>query len=84
MIICLLFFIFRNTYCSFSGQIEMVASVVNMVARSWALLQSKVMEPKYKVKCTLVQAMRLCTGHTVHRGTRGIDLPFYDHGTRRG
>ena len=27
-----------------------------------------------KVKCTLVQALRLCTGRTVHRGSRGIAL----------
>jgi len=25
-----------------------------------------------KVKCTVVQAMRLCTGRKVHRGSRGI------------
>ena len=31
-----------------------------------------------KVKCTLVQALRLCTGHTAHRGSRGIALLFYD------
>jgi hypothetical protein len=37
-----------------------------------------------KVKCTLVQALKLCTGRTAHRGSRGIDLPFLDHGTRRG
>ena len=37
-----------------------------------------------KVKCTLVQALRLCTGRTAHRGSRGIALPFLDHGTRRG
>jgi hypothetical protein len=36
-----------------------------------------------KVKCTLVQALRLCTGRTVHRGSRGIALPYLDHGTRR-
>ena len=36
-----------------------------------------------KVKCTLVQALRLCTGHTGHRGSRSIALPFHDHGTRR-
>ena len=41
-------------------------------------------ESKGKVKVTLVQALRLCTGHTAHRGTRGIALPFHDHGTRRG
>ena len=37
-----------------------------------------------KVKCTLVQALRLCTGLTAHRGSRGIALPFHDHGTRNG
>ena len=41
-------------------------------------------EVKVKVKCTLVQALRLCTGRTAHRGRRGIALPFLDHGTRRG
>jgi hypothetical protein len=34
--------------------------------------------------CTPVQALGLCTGHTAHRGSRGIVLPFHDHGTRRG
>ena len=37
-----------------------------------------------KVKCTLVQALRLWTGGTAHRGSRGIALLFHDHGTRRG
>ena len=37
-----------------------------------------------KAKCTLVQALRLCTGCTAHRGSRGIALLFHDHGTRRG
>ena len=39
---------------------------------------------KVKVKCTLVQALRLCTGRTVHRGSRGIALLFLDDGTSRG
>jgi hypothetical protein len=39
---------------------------------------------KGKVKRTLVQALRLCTGRTAHRGSRGIALPFLDHGTRSG
>ena len=39
---------------------------------------------RIKVKCTLVQALRLCTGRTAPRGSRGIVLPFHDHGTRRG
>jgi hypothetical protein len=38
---------------------------------------------KVKVKCTLVQALRLCTGRTAHRGSRGIALPSIDHSTRR-
>jgi hypothetical protein len=37
-----------------------------------------------KVKCTLVQALRLCTGRTARRGSRGIALPFLDHDTRKG
>ena len=40
--------------------------------------------PGKVVKCTLVQALRVCTGRTAHRGSRGIALPFHDHGTRRG
>jgi len=36
-----------------------------------------------KVKVTLVQALRLCTGRTAHRGRRGIAILFYDHSTRR-
>jgi len=38
----------------------------------------------YMVKCTLGQALMLCTGRTAHRGNRGIAVPFLDHGTRRG
>jgi hypothetical protein len=36
-----------------------------------------------KVKCTLVQALRLCTGRTAHTRRRGIALLFHDHGTRK-
>ena len=39
---------------------------------------------KVKVKCTLLQALKLCTGRTARRGSRGIALLFHDHGTRRG
>jgi len=37
-----------------------------------------------KVKCTLVQTLRIYTGHMAHRESRGIALLFLDHGTRRG
>ena len=36
------------------------------------------------LKCTLVQALRLCTGRTAHWESSGITLLFLDHGTRRG
>ena len=39
---------------------------------------------KVKVKVTRVQTLRLCTGRTAHRRSRGIALPFLDHGARRG
>ena len=37
-----------------------------------------------KVKGTLAQALRLCTGCTARRGSKGIAPPFLDHHTRRG
>ena len=33
---------------------------------------------KFKVKCTVGQALRLCTGRTAHRGSRGIAV-LYRH-----
>jgi len=36
------------------------------------------------VNCTLVLALRLCTGRTAHSGSRGIALLFLDDGIRRG
>jgi len=39
---------------------------------------------KEMVKCTVVQALRLCTGRTAHRGSRSMTLLFHDHGTRKG
>jgi hypothetical protein len=42
------------------------------------------MTSKVKVKITLGQALRLCTGCTAHRGSRGTALLIYDYGTRRG
>jgi hypothetical protein len=39
---------------------------------------------KIKVKCTIVQALRLCTCLSAHRGSKDLALPLLDHGTRRG
>jgi hypothetical protein len=50
----------------------------------WYLQIHNMQTNKVKVKCTLVQALRLCTGRTSHRGSRGIALTFHDHSTRRG
>jgi len=36
------------------------------------------------VKCTLIQALWLCTARTPHRESRDIALFFLDYGTRRG
>jgi hypothetical protein len=41
-------------------------------------------EVNVKVKCTLVQALRLYTGRMAHRGSRGVALLFLDNGTRKG
>jgi hypothetical protein len=47
------------------------------------LVRRSAIKVKVKVKCTLVQALWLCTGRTAHRGSRVIALLFYDHSTRR-
>jgi len=33
-------------------------------------------EVEKKVKCTLVQALRLCTGRADHRESGGVAVPF--------
>jgi len=38
---------------------------------------------RVKVKCSLVQALRLCTDRTAHGVSRGIALLFLSHGTRK-
>jgi len=43
-----------------------------------ALSPDVIRECKVKVKCTLVQALRLSTGRTAHRGSRGITLLFLE------
>jgi len=39
---------------------------------------------KVMLNCTLVQALRLCTGRTTHRESRSIAVLFLDRGTRSG
>jgi len=40
--------------------------------------------PYIKIKVTVVQELSFCTGRTAHRESRGIALPFHDHGIRTG
>ena len=56
--------------------------VVTLKTTSRAYLSSNL--GKAKVKCTLVQALRLCTGRMAHRGNSGTVLPILDQSTRRG
>ena len=68
----------KNNFYGRTGQGRASGTVNRVAEMSSALRRVK------KVKCTLVQALRLCTGRTAHRGSRGIALSFHDHGTRRG
>ena len=43
---------------------------------SLRLYVNVILSKMVKVKCTLVQALRLCTGRTAHRGSTGIALLF--------
>jgi len=45
---------------------------------NWVILKRFNGEGKKKVKVTLVQTPRLCTGRTAHRRSRGIALLFHD------
>ena len=54
-----------------------------VAGRSWFIQTVSQVKVKVKVKCTLVLALRLCTGRTAHRGSRGIALLFLDQGIRR-
>jgi hypothetical protein len=58
-----------------------------LIRDQYSLLAKKVIRVntrvKVKVKCTLVQALRLSTGRKAHRRSRGKVLLFLDHRTRR-
>ena len=60
-------------------------SVCNCLFFSWIVILFLTMSPRRCIyKCTLVQALRICTGLTTHRENKGTALLFLDHGTRRG
>jgi hypothetical protein len=51
---------------------------VMYVRRDKKLLEMGHNVSKRKVNCTLVQALRFCTGRTAHRASRGIALLIHD------
>jgi hypothetical protein len=57
-------------------------SVMKGLTEKWGSYKACYLVYKVKVKCTLVQVLRFCTGHTAHRRSRGVALLFHDHGTR--
>ena len=48
--------------------------LLSLLPKQLSLLDDLQCNVKVKVKCTLVQALRLCTGRTAHRGNRGIAI----------
>jgi len=54
------------------------------VVEQASLIQVVAFCNKKKKVHPLVQALRLCTSRTAHRGSRGIALLFLDHGNRSG
>jgi hypothetical protein len=69
----------RYTKCKFIS----VSKLLNMRVPAACVLEKTHQILHYDKKCTLVQALRLCTGRTAHKGSRAIALLFHDHGTRR-
>jgi hypothetical protein len=61
-----------------------VTALDRMECQEFVVVKLTTGEVKSKVKVTLVQALRLCTGRAAYRESRGIALLFHDHGTRRG
>jgi hypothetical protein len=56
-------------------------TVLRVIHQAWRIISHIILHVQIKIKCTLVQALRLCTGCTARRGSRGIALLFLDHDT---
>jgi len=59
-------------------------TVLQVMHQAWRIISHIILHVQINVKCTLVQALRLCTGRTPRRGSRGKALLFLDHDTIRG
>jgi len=78
---------FLNTKCGFWFSLQFLSEIFLILRRIQRGIIIKVHTSSYnklEVKVTLLQALRLCTGRTAHRGSRDIALLFHDYGTRRG
>jgi hypothetical protein len=60
--------------------VELVLCLASEIACFGSFLQ-RFARVKVKVKCTTVQALRLCTGRMAHRGSRGIALLYRHRGS---
>jgi hypothetical protein len=69
VIFCLSFKKDKGNSMSFTGAVLFFLSMITILK---------------KVKCTLVQAVRLCRRRTAHRGSRGIALLFLDQRHSKG
>ena len=66
-------------------QVHLVKVTVTGIALTLTSFPSRLKTPTWaNWGPLLVQALKLCTGRTAHRGNRGIALPFHDHGTISG
>jgi len=73
---------FRAAMCPSSGElIVSIRHLVYVTLYRWPLVCRFGWD---RVKITLVQALRFCTGRTAHWESRGIALLFHDHSTRSG
>ena len=55
-------------------RLQMVDSINIYLIETGRIILIRIGKCDVKVKCTLVQALRLCTGRKAHRESRGIAL----------
>jgi len=71
----------RAPASSGSGNFGAASGTLNRCLRALGSSWKNLLQCEFcnlKVKCTLVQALRLCTGRTAYRGSRGVALLFHD------
>ena len=70
---------FRSINVACVTEMHVEKTRVMRISRQQSTVQITIHQKQIgKVKCALVQALRLCTGRTAHRGSRGIAL-LYRH-----